>query len=723
MKNTFLILFFFAITSMFAQPIARPDTIYFGDGKTTFSLLANDQNAYKITEYSTQSSKGVWNRWVGNATTVRKVGYFGSLLLRTDGVGYFIPNSNTPNQLLIHYTISDWSSGTNQTSVVLIRNATEPEPTDPEPTTPSYTWHGGIGNSSALDYGPTKFKGLRSPTGIAENNGYLYFTKGFVEGNSPIAKTLISNPTAQIEVDRPLNNDFVLEGVSVCSYGGIVYMVGFDPHGSMDNGGYSSKIDCAIIGYDKNDQQITFSSGKSIKCTFQDNAYKSAIGVITNNPSARPRKIKADATYLYVYHSNYIRKYNRITGAFVNQTNYSTQNIDEENGLIMSKTAVTYYGKLICSAQTGPKVDNYTFTPYDFTTYVQKGSVLVASDGTLWVVDAGNSRILHYTSTGIYINQIAYVPMNYNCSVDKNNPERVFAAGMEYKITYPSLKWELVANWTYGLNSAYLLPENTRNFLRCVHTVNGETFGLVDSCFNDDGQDVRVPVKMKFTSSGLKFVKKYDAFASVSFDANGNEYLWESSRNVGQLATLYKNSNRLQSVTITKESALNIDNAYTNVTSDGYLVVFNPNKDHTGFHLSWVKDGKIVYNAMPSVIGSGQKYPPGDAFEIGQNVEYGGGHEVYVVGTKVFVKYIGEFFGGSGGQTNLFFVYENGKLIYNGGIVSWQTSGENPQQMAGNSFSGGVVFKDGAYYYFYNCEHTGAIQCFVIKLPLKSANR
>lgn len=123
-----LVYIFFSIATIFtvslhSQPIARPDIIYFDSGKTNFNLLINDSNAYKIIEYSTSNSKGTWTRYIGSAITIRKVSYFGSLKLRTDGIGYFEPNKNTPDTLLIHYTISDWKSGTSQTTVTLIRKS------------------------------------------------------------------------------------------------------------------------------------------------------------------------------------------------------------------------------------------------------------------------------------------------------------------------------------------------------------------------------------------------------------------------------------------------------------------------------------------------------------------------------------------------------------------------------------------------------------------------
>lgn len=701
-----------AIGLMLSLPFLKAQDSIFLNGTNKVSFKLKNQVSFYFVNCVQRSASA------NTTTTVTSISGVGKILLKKDGTGTFQPTSATYTAV---WKYSLQNCGYDNYSIWVGTKLVTPPVINPLPPTtgaPSYQWFGHIGNTSKLDYGPTKFKGLRSPTAVAECNGYLYFTKGFVEGNSPIAKTLINDPTEQIEVDKPRNNDFVFEGVSVASDGKRVYLLGFDPHGYDTDGDGPSKIDCGVVVYE-NDIEVTFQYGKQAKCTKQANPYKSVIGLVQNNFSARPKSIEVDDKYIYIYTSTQKKTFDKFTGASISVVNNSlTSHISSftrnGNTIIMTDQSVTYNGKVIATAQTSPKVDFYTYTPKDFNTYERKGFVYISSDGTLWIVDAGNSRILHYTAEGVFINHIAYVPMNYNSVIDKNDPTRVFACGIEYKITYPSLKWEQVANWTYGLKTNYLVKENTLNFLRSLHTVNGKTFALVDSCYKDGDQTVRVPCKVYLSPTGPKVVKKYEMFASVSFDYMGNEYVWECSRKAGETAVLYKNSNMLQSVTISQQSALNIDNAFINVTDDGYLIVFNTHKDHTGYHLSWVKDGKIVYNAMPSVTGSNKVYPSGDAFEIGQGVEYAGGHEVYVVGNKVFVKYIGEFFGGSGGQTNLFFVYENGKLLTRGGVTAWQVTGETPKELAGNAYSGGVIFQNGSYYYFYNCEWSGSLQCFKI---------
>jgi hypothetical protein len=82
-------------------------------------------------------------------------------------------------------------------------------------------------------------------------------------------------------------------------------------------------------------------------------------------------------------------------------------------------------------------------------------------DGSFWVGDPGNCRMLHFSSGRSYQGQVAYLPDRQNMTADPNNPARVFSGYLEFQVDYtkPLLpgdpdttlggngSWQLVRNW------------------------------------------------------------------------------------------------------------------------------------------------------------------------------------------------------------------------------------------------------------------------------------
>lgn len=699
-----------SIVTIFPFSLHSQDTIYLNGTNRVDFKLGVSVNSYFVN--CTQQFNPA-------STTIRSVASVGKFLVKSDGSGYIIPIANYRGEWKV-YSVS--CGLTNKTVIFMTKPITPPTP----PTNVfSYSWRGGIGNTSSVEYGKSKFKALRSPTSVCEFNGFLYVTTGFVEGNSPIFKTPINNPTQRIEVSPPINRDNVLEGVCGVSDGTRYYLVGFDPYGRKTNGGtgYSSKIDCAVVCYDINDKEVVFQYGQPIQCTLQDNPYKSAIAVIRDDTSQIPTKLEVDGSFLYVYTRTHIKKYDKISGLYISmspntESGFISTFSRSGNTITMTGTNVTYNGKVICSAQTSPKVDNYTYTPYDFNTFKTKGYVYIANDNSYYVIDAGNSRILHYSSTGVYINQIAYVPMNYNCSVDRNNPTRVFAGFSEYKVSYPSLTWELVANWSYGINKAFKPTEQLLGALRHIVSVNNETYAIIDSFIQYPDYSMRYPYKVKLTQTGLKSVKRYDAFENVWLDQLGNEYIAQCDNQLNSYNILYKNGVQVEkSPIITTSSASYMDDGGFVYTSDGYYIVYN-NRTNAKLnnHLEWIKNGQVVYSGAKSLQGVQSTYPTTDLYMVEGVQGEASSFNVSNCNDITVFMYNGEGF--QNAQVTKLHIYKGGKFYKIIGKTYAEAVAvdgvEAPREYAGNAFYGNIVQVGGVYYYFFNCEHTGAIQCFVI---------
>ena len=94
---------------------------------------------------------------------------------------------------------------------------------------------------------------------------------------------------------------------------------------------------------------------------------------------------------------------------------------------------------------TSAVVSNNKFYWNDLiTTY--KTFVRFAPDGSFWVGDGGNDRILHFGKDRNYIEQIAYLSTSYATGVDFNNVKRVWD-------DLRSLRLTIVSHYCLGIGS------------------------------------------------------------------------------------------------------------------------------------------------------------------------------------------------------------------------------------------------------------------------------
>ncbi len=113
-------------------------------------------------------------------------------------------------------------------------------------------------------------------------------------------------------------------------------------------------------------------------------------------------------------------------------------------------------------------------------------------DGSFWVIDAGNSRLLHISNQQAYLEQVAYRPANYSASVDAAQPNRVFSNFLEYNVdTSKPLQpgtpasgpsWTLVRNWQDSLPAASnVTGSGQMEGFNTVVTVGGHTYALANA--------------------------------------------------------------------------------------------------------------------------------------------------------------------------------------------------------------------------------------------------
>jgi len=113
------------------------------------------------------------------------------------------------------------------------------------------------------------------------------------------------------------------------------------------------------------------------------------------------------------------------------------------------------------------------------------GNTFVAfqPDGSFWIGDYGNGRIQHYTAAREFIERVQYRTSSHNCSIDENNPTRLFSDYLEYAIDYSrplgpnNGSWTQVRNWEKVLPAGYG-DFNYRKLLPCTLS-NGRTYALI----------------------------------------------------------------------------------------------------------------------------------------------------------------------------------------------------------------------------------------------------
>lgn len=380
-----------------------------------------------------------------------------------------------------------------------------------------------------------------------------------------------------------------------------------------------------------------------------------------------------------------------------------------------------------------PAVNDNKFYFNDSTTDLTKPFIAFQTDSSFWVGDPGNERVQHYSAARAFINRIMCLPASYSTAADRNDPTRVFNQFLEFKIDYSKpLKpnngsWTLVNNWRRSIPANYYQSDMMRVFKQMITLSNNRTYAILDR-FNNG---IREPEVVELPSSGnLRFTGIFlDDFAIDIINTDGSLRRLVTSRNLGdsgyfevQALTGFTNKGNpiwgskvktayLPTIGSTDPAYLNVESAP--VTSTGYNLVFNAEKDNKGYHLGAVKTGTKGYiwkTSKATFASYSGPFPTDGSFDIGNNVEYPGG-DVYAVDRNIFWNHHGEFWKNS--QTNYWNHYlDNGLMVGQFGINCLEGEATNKEAYAmgaGNVFSSTVVKVGNDYYVYHNDEsvHSG----------------
>ena len=451
----------------------------------------------------------------------------------------------------------------------------------------TYQWTANIGNTSSIDTGSHKLRGLRTPFAGVEVGNYIYIAKGNTEGNTPIYKVAKSAPSYMIEVRPNLNHSSTFQTEYVCSDGTNVYWAGYDAwtgRWPVDNAApdTNSRIQSIIYATKVSDDlDYTFSSGKTIKASLDASSTFSGL-VIFDDTAAYPTglAVMSSGSYLYSSHKgkNQVKCYNKSTGATVatytlplrglaiegnllfgihhgkNIKKYTIEsngsltltdsiaitnplNISLKNGILMvidgSTQQVKAYNSTTKSllwtlGQSGgyvnsPTVANDKFQFQEFTKTLKRGYLIPQSDSSFWVGDPGNCRQVHFSKSRAFVEATGYLPTNYCASAIAAEPTRIFAGLLEYDLSSKAL----VKNWSGNITASYAYCTPNDLFAQMI-TIGGRTYGTIFYYPNAPSEDGRVLEWVELTSTGIRYTgQRLTQWVNYSIESDGSLYYYD----------------------------------------------------------------------------------------------------------------------------------------------------------------------------------------------------
>lgn len=387
----------------------------------------------------------------------------------------------------------------------------------------------------------------------------------------------------------------------------------------------------------------------------------------------------------------------------------------------------------------GPDVSNEKFLFRDRDGVV-KGCVTFAPDGTFWVGDAGNRRLLHYSASRQVLETIQFQNISYSVSVNATDPTRVFCDYLEFAVDYSKpLRegWTLVRNWAGGLPESYF---TFTSGLRQVTTLsNGRTYGLTARSDQPEREFVELtPDGLRLTNiqlaTNVQGTEVFEYFTSegalrrathFNYSApppEGSRVFFEEKPLTGFTSEgnpQWGNYQLLASAPANAEDPIRrccgLGDPSVPITSSGIIISFDPSKNN-GWHLGGVRPGGTdwLWKASPSLLTNVPLDGLG-SFGIGDGVNYPG-NSALSLGRHVFFGYHGEFWNETQAGQFMHF-YDNGLFIGQFGESGWghEAFEITVPGRAGNSAYPSVVRVNGRVHLWVNDESQNGPQRWLIQ--------
>lgn len=666
----------------------------------------------------------------------------------------------------------------------------------------TYTWEGVVGNTSTYDSGSTVIRNLRLPYDAVIADDKLFIAPGYSEGqDSTISQINLSDIGQGSYVPKSGGNVTVLNNATDGNY---VYWNMIDPYspgGSSFTFATSATGNAEILFSSGVSVSVTYGEtySKAIDGATGTNNYQTGMAV----------QVSGNYLFISRGGIDEIRVLNKTTGAAVRTlsfTNPGRMTVDASDNLwiisgttsVVTKHTVNGNGTLSSATltisglsspyslsvspdgttlsildagnsqqiksfdnstgastwtlgqtggyQTNSTVADNKFMFEDINDSVVSGFIYYYSDGSFWVGDSGNARMLNFNSSRVLIQQINYLPMNYSANADQNDSTRAFSNFLEYSIDYSKPlggtngSWELVKNWKNDIDGSIYRLSNTQVFETLMTLSNGRTYSTLWDYINNQNEFVEL-----VEGGATRFTGIYGPeWTGIRIQKDGSLIYAETGSDVGTSATWYtrtltgfdgsNNPIWASPTTIASRASLVANEPARYMrnpvkTDSGLIIAFNPGKNQVGgsdvyysdlYHLGALEVGGTgyVWQTSNSTFREYEgAFPDDGTYDIGNNVEYAGGN-LYCVEDSIFWNYVGEFWKNL--QTNKWFnVHKSGLLLNIFGLTGLQAIAEDgqraPAKMAGNSYNGNVV-KYGSKYYVYHCDESyhGGLHRWVI---------
>jgi hypothetical protein len=356
---------------------------------------------------------------------------------------------------------------------------------------------------------------------------------------------------------------------------------------------------------------------------------------------------------------------------------------------------------------------------FRFDGKLERTALAVAQDGSFWVVDTCNNRMLHVSARRTYMEQIAYLPVSYSATVDPQNPRRVFANYLEFesdpdKPLQPGPGgWKLRRNWLAGFPAAAMHTDSRNGGFTGLQTVvtlpNERTYAFtsVDGkqfllelpsqgparavrsfgppASGDTAQVLYETGELGYAHTGSN--QSVYRSSLVGFGPTG-EPQWEKTPRV--IASVFAASN----TPVYKGAFSGASAARFPVTASGKVIFFDQSVAagaEDRLHLGAVNAGGNEWAWQASPAGTIDEPGRFQTRSIDGHVNYGG-NMVWAVGQHIVFGYHGEGFAdpksSAIGQANQFYhFHETGLLLGQFGVPTTRASGDAAAGVAGNAFS------------------------------------
>jgi hypothetical protein len=600
-----------------------------------------------------------------------------------------------------------------------------------------YEWLGVMGNSSTNQVGDDMHRPWDAYEGIRITGNRAYLCSGYGEGRA--AQYYFELNTPQIRKDA-IN---IQEGNNqkteyLTTDGTYVYWAGFDPYNPNSTFVFATRVD--------NNEVVTFSSGTNIK--MQEGTTFSSIGLRTDG--VKISGVSVGTTYLFIPRkdANIIGVYNKLTGAFVrniaitapkqlwaegstiwvSSNDTITKRVLNSDGSLgsISLTLPAFNNVLdiyingstvgvVNGGSAGQQVKCYNTTTgvqtnsigiaggninspvvadnkFCFRKYVEgirdAGSLAILNDGSYWVVDPGNFRMLHFSASNVLIEKVSYLGRTYNTLVDKNNPSRLIAGFLEYEVDYSAAdirqKAVLKYNWQESSDGVYATLKEFATLS------NGRTYGVREDAYHIVELNTVSGLRNTGVVMDIPFGKMYPDGSIKSnylFNDTTKVQTWISKPLLSFTAQhnpVYGTVQNVASVTVgdkDPKAGGPRQPLAGEVTQSGYLLSFQGGVsefDKDSFRLGAidVSTGQFLWrDARTTRIGYKGDYPTDGRFDIGnynrrpasdppENKPYSGnaGNVAMALGSNVMWGDYGEF--RKGGQCNYYtHLHESGLYI------------------------------------------------------------